>query len=87
MVNQQGQIIDTVHVCSFKHGLSSITSLNHDQFPETLETPLVSRVSYRNFTLGGKFTDRVAIGHSEGEDAGGRCAPSRPKCEATNILL
>ena len=37
----------------------------------------VGRVSPRNFTLGGKLTDCVAVGHSEGEGAGGGCAPSR----------
>ena len=33
----------------------------------------ISRVSSRNFTLGGKLTDCVAIGHGEGEGAGGGC--------------
>ena len=45
---------------------------------------MVARVSSRNFTLGGKLIDRVAVGHSKGEGAGGGGAPSRVKRDAKN---
>ena len=33
---------------------------------------------------GEKLTDCVAVGHSEEEGVGGKCAPSHTKCEAKN---
>ena len=61
-------------------------SIKSIRFPlqKILDTAKGSGLSSRNFTLGGKLTDHVAIGHSEGEGAGEGRTPSHAKPEAKN---
>ena len=53
----------------------------HEGFDSLLMQSLI-RVSSRNFTLGGKLTDHVAVGHGVVRGGAGEgCAPSRAERE------